>query len=568
MDKNSNGKRYKPSEKNEILEFLESHTYKETFEKYNVSEPTIARWKKSLISLSDSNKTINLILPDFWREYLDELVENQLMGKDYTEIIVTFLRQYARNQIMKKKSTEALDKYLSNLETLISTTLHQSPEIEAFLVIFENKVFCKTDGWGETDTMISLVQIWNQKHLSINEILQFMPSFEINKEPFGMRDISRKHIIASSRGDTIIGLQNRKLLIGLKRDFENDEVILFARSKPKRGDNQRVMNILKRIAMGMPPIATPLISQEIIQEAKNKNSEIPEFEPELMGKRAIREIRQAAKQRRYLRILRKLEKGVDREQIKAELDVTDFMINNAIEWNENGQPNKKYSENYLESLEKSDLIKSEKEFQKIESKKEVIHRFKKKINLPLLPEELIRLEKLEREIGRKLVRINSTNNMNYENLEPEYCLDGDKFPAEKYPNHYLAMDGKITGISLGNMNFSSIPAVLNEFPFITYLNLQKNQLNSIPNEIGNLKFLSSLILDHNLFTTIPSALESLPNLEYLSMSHNRISQIPSSFTDRKVMKNSMINLKNNQIEHKLLTPIQKELELKNQLILH
>ena len=52
MSDNVHGRRYSFSEKKEILEYLESHTYKETCEKFGISEPTLARWKRMIKSES------------------------------------------------------------------------------------------------------------------------------------------------------------------------------------------------------------------------------------------------------------------------------------------------------------------------------------------------------------------------------------------------------------------------------------------------------------------------------------------------------------------------------------
>jgi hypothetical protein len=43
----SQGKRYDAKERKEILEFLENHSYRETMDKYGVSQMSLARWVKN-----------------------------------------------------------------------------------------------------------------------------------------------------------------------------------------------------------------------------------------------------------------------------------------------------------------------------------------------------------------------------------------------------------------------------------------------------------------------------------------------------------------------------------------
>ena len=42
----ASGKRYTREEKDEIMEYRQTHTYRETADKYNVSQMTLARWSR------------------------------------------------------------------------------------------------------------------------------------------------------------------------------------------------------------------------------------------------------------------------------------------------------------------------------------------------------------------------------------------------------------------------------------------------------------------------------------------------------------------------------------------
>ena len=74
MSERSHGRRYSFAEKKEILDYLERNTYKDTSEKYKISETTLSRWKKTIKSGSKKNRLkIIISLPKFWLEYLNEL---------------------------------------------------------------------------------------------------------------------------------------------------------------------------------------------------------------------------------------------------------------------------------------------------------------------------------------------------------------------------------------------------------------------------------------------------------------------------------------------------------------
>ena len=47
------GKRYSKEEKEEIMQYRQNHTYRETVDKYNISQMTLARWARKR-----KNKTI------------------------------------------------------------------------------------------------------------------------------------------------------------------------------------------------------------------------------------------------------------------------------------------------------------------------------------------------------------------------------------------------------------------------------------------------------------------------------------------------------------------------------
>ena len=79
MSEKIHGRRYSFPEKKEIIKYLEDHTYKDTCEKFGVSEPTLARWKKLIKSKSKKNKLKLVIsIPKFWFQYLTEQIESDV----------------------------------------------------------------------------------------------------------------------------------------------------------------------------------------------------------------------------------------------------------------------------------------------------------------------------------------------------------------------------------------------------------------------------------------------------------------------------------------------------------
>jgi len=57
----SHGKRYGVKERKEILEYLQSHTYQETMEKFDVSQMSLARWVKNQKRREEPYATIPLL---------------------------------------------------------------------------------------------------------------------------------------------------------------------------------------------------------------------------------------------------------------------------------------------------------------------------------------------------------------------------------------------------------------------------------------------------------------------------------------------------------------------------
>ena len=115
MSEKHHGRRYLFPEKKEILKYLEKHTYKDTSEKYRISEPTLARWRNMIKSESKKNKVKLVIsLPKFWLEYLNEQIESDVW-EDYSDAILNVIRYYFKGFSFNKFNLLNFSRASSNL---------------------------------------------------------------------------------------------------------------------------------------------------------------------------------------------------------------------------------------------------------------------------------------------------------------------------------------------------------------------------------------------------------------------------------------------------------------------
>ena len=155
MSKKVHGRRYSFTEKKEILNYLESHTYKDTCEKYGISEATLARWRKTIKSESKKNRQKLVIsLPKFWFEYLNDQIESDVWD-DYSDAFLSILREYFRSQTSNRKEDS---KYLDNVKAIIPRLLELNPNIDAMLLSRENEVIFKSERWGSTEGIENLIK--------------------------------------------------------------------------------------------------------------------------------------------------------------------------------------------------------------------------------------------------------------------------------------------------------------------------------------------------------------------------------------------------------------------------
>ena len=255
MSERKHGRRYLFKEKKDILDYLEKHTYKDTSERFRISETTLSRWRKEIKSGSKINRTkIIISLPKFWLEYLNEQIESDVW-ENYSDAILNVIRYYFK----AKTSNQNVDSsYLKNIEKVVSTFLNSNPDIDSVALANSTKVLYKTEQWGSTEGIIQFIESW-KKSSRIKEI-----QFENNK--YLIRDISVKHLICSPKG------HNLGFLLLLKKKLEKGDVYIIAKTKEigKYQINIGVaMNTLKKIAMGkLPTTSEQKVFMDKIEETE------------------------------------------------------------------------------------------------------------------------------------------------------------------------------------------------------------------------------------------------------------------------------------------------------------
>jgi Leucine-rich repeat (LRR) protein/transposase-like protein len=483
MSERKHGRRYSFKEKKDILDYLEKHTYKDTSEKFNISETTLSRWRNEIKSGSKKNRQKLVIsLPKFWFEYLNDQIESDVW-EDYSDAILNVIRYYFKNQtsIQNVNST-----YIDNIEKVISTFIRLNPDIDSIVLTTSTKILHKTERWVSTEGVSNLIEEWEKlsgewKKANSGKIKgrpAKITEFEFQNNKYNIRDLSIKHLIGVSKG------RNLGSLLGLKKKLEKDDIYIIA--KIKESNNlifglAIAMNTLKKIAMGVLP--TP--SEE-------------KYWTELINKSKISS--QEDIQKEYIQELSKMfppdwRKSDEYHQGKRELE-----------------QNKLFQ------------IKSE----------PLLMQLATQVNKPLKPEEKKVLDGIEKQIGKPIERINAdpaqeTNKANLGKI-PWINIDID-FPAHKYSCHYIALNGEIILLSLFNMDLSEMPSEISKLTNLTYLCLATNHITTLPRSFSDLKSLEILILNNNQFIEVPDSIIELPRLYYLYMKNNNISKIPVALTD-------------------------------------
>jgi len=586
MSENNHGRRYSFAEKKEILDYLEKNTYKDTSEKYKISETTLSRWKKAIKSGSKKNSSkIIISLPKFWLEYLNEQIESDAW-ENYSDAFLSILRDHFRNQ---KSMQNADSKYLEEVKDIFPTLVNLNLDVDSMLLANSNEVIYKTEQWGSTEGIQNLIKIWKEgarwhqnwinkwkkgAHLRKDWIMQDpyeknpekknIRSFEFQKETYSVRDISVKHLIAVKSG-MIPSSPLSRYLIGLKRKLTQSDVYIFAIAKQIEGSSLLLaMDTLKRAAMGsLPPISDrfdekslklmrDMLSSEleaILQRRKDYIEKAQEF---------IREDPQI--------IIKEQATGLNRLNSQLKEKYGEEIVENK-RLNKSKNHLEEYAVNWSKEKERTFQIKSN----------PFLMRVANLVNKPLRSEEIEVINLLEKKLGKKIEKITADPEQETSRNElgkiPWHKQDLD-FPALKFPCHYLSSNGEIILLTLLNLGLSELPSEILNLKNLKYLNLYSNNLIELPTSFSDLKSLESLVLDNNQFSKVPNSLIDLPKLQNLYMRNNKISKIPIALTDAWQARfkdqfdlgyfssncTAKLNFTGNPIKHSSLSKDQIELE--------
>ena len=593
------GRRYLFKEKKDILDYLEKHTYKDTSEKFKISETTLSRWKKEIKSGSKINRTkIIISIPKFWLEYLNEQIEADVW-ENYSDAILKIIRDYV------KLAKDADSNYLERVKEILPSLVNLNPNIESMLISSSNEVIYKTEQWESTEGILNLIKIWKDgahwhqdwrnkwkksAHLRQDWILQDheeemvntknLNSFEFQNETYSVRDISVKHLIAVKRGIRPSSPLSRYLL-GLKRKLTETDVYIFAIAKNIEDSSSMTLavNALKRAAMGSLPLSSENAVDESLRTSKDKLSS----ELETMLQRRKDYIEKAEE------IIREDPQIIIKEQATGLSRLNSRMRE---KYGEDIVENKGYlnASNYLKEYAANWEKEKEKKFKIITYP--ILMRVATRVNVSLDFEEKKLLEVLEKKIGKKIERITADpeQEISRNDLMPiqngkrvqERSLEklpwmhaGVNFPARKFPCHCIASNGKIILLTLLNLSLSEIPSEISNLKSLTYLNFNSNNISELSKTFSNLKSLGTLFLNNNQFSKVPDILIELPRLQNLYMKNNQISKIPDTLTEAWQARIGDSNFppgnlifSGNPIDRSSLSKEQLELEQKSLINMH
>ncbi|MHA2130749.1 MAG: hypothetical protein ACW99L_12310, partial [Promethearchaeota archaeon] len=250
MSERKHGRRYSFNEKKDILDYLEKNTYKNTSEKFKISETTLSRWRKEIKSGSKTNRTkIIISLPKFWLEYLNEQIEADVW-EDYSDAILRIIRDYV------KLAKDADSKYLERAKKILPSLVNLNPNIDSMLLFRANEVIYKTERWESTEGISDFMKNWTHAlklrrknyWFKTKEKLGSLNSFEYQEiefqsETYYIRDLSVKHLVGVKKS------QKSNYLLGLKRKLTEKDVYIFAKvNATDESSLLLAMNTLKRAA--------------------------------------------------------------------------------------------------------------------------------------------------------------------------------------------------------------------------------------------------------------------------------------------------------------------------------
>ncbi len=159
----------------------------------------------------------------------------------------------------------------------------------------------------------------------------------------------------------------------------------------------------------------------------------------------------------------------------------------------------------------------------------LINYINKKLNITILTEEELKIEKL-----RKIIQNN-----------PIKVYLGNERITRKILEKIIPELEQCEFLDLSFNKLSSLPDSIGNLKNLTRLYLRYNKLTELPDSIGNLKGLQELSLWSNKLSSIPESIGVITNLQELSLSNNKLSSLPESIgnlTNLQTLDLAMNNL--------------------------
>ncbi|MCP4762823.1 MAG: helix-turn-helix domain-containing protein [archaeon] len=198
MNQEGHGRRYSREEKRKILLFLEENTYKKTSERFNISETTLARWRKILTqSVSDIKVKIIIGMNQYWLDYLNEKIANGVW-ENYDDAIREILRYYDKNTKDEPIAAITEKEFSTSIEEKLTEHLSNNPEIHSMIAIQKDKIKFRLKAWP-SENIKPLLSKW----IGLKEA----------KSTFTINFNNSKYILQASQEQAFyINIDNRKAI--------------------------------------------------------------------------------------------------------------------------------------------------------------------------------------------------------------------------------------------------------------------------------------------------------------------------------------------------------------------
>ena len=486
MENQVHGRRYSPKEKGKILEYLETHTYKETCSQFNISEPTIARWKRAQASsVSDSKSKIIITISHYWLDYLNEKIQEDIWA-DYSTAVQDLLKHYARTQV-NDNFTQNKITLISKIQTAVTQLNQQSFDYDQIAALTKHDILFQSNERETPNKYQALRRQWkralygrkNSNSITLDEQKYIILSFTPEQIVFLKQNTDTTEERAKNK--------QREYICGVRRKIDQKMCYFFMEISDTNQNIMISLANLQRIVYNLP---AP--SSEHIDKYYNERR-VKIYQQVKSSDRQQIEIKQARTER-----LKEIN-DTFLTAIQTKLDELELFVLEKLEAKIG-----LHIPSLGEILESTNSISYNQQLNEIECS-------------PLIYENYNGHIVALRIRGTQLAEI------------PEYIKEF------KHLNKLDLRDNKITTIS----------EAIKELTELEDLYLDNNQITQFPD---NLRFPQSLInldLSRNTMKIFPPIILELNNLRNLDLQSNEIGEIPRNITNLTSLRH--INLMGNKI---------------------